>query len=120
MVPKGIELILGLKRDKQFGPVVMFGLGGITVEVLRDVTFRLAPVRELSAQHMIESIRAHKILAGFRGQPPADIASLIECICRLSQLALEQEAVVELDINPLMAYPEGQGCRAADARILLA
>ena len=119
MVPQGTELILGMKRDKQFGPVLMFGLGGIYVEVFKDVTFRLAPVRELGAQRMIESPRANKILRGFRGQPPADIPALVESIERISQLSTELEEIEELDINPLMAHPEGQGCRVADARILV-
>ena len=119
MVPNGTELILGMKRDKQFGPVLMFGLGGIYVEVFKDVTFRLAPVRELGARRMIESTRAYRILQGFRGEAAADIPALIECIERLSQLALELEEIEELDINPLMAYPEGQGAFVADARVLL-
>ncbi len=119
MVPKGTELILGMKRDKRFGPVIMFGLGGVTVEVLKDVAFRLAPVRELGARRMVESIRGFKILQGFRGQPPADIPALTECIERLSQLAMELEGIEELDVNPLMAYPQGRGAKAADARILI-
>jgi len=101
MVPKGTELILGMKRDAQFGPLVAFGLGGIYVEVLKDVTFRLAPIREFGAHRMIESIRSNKILHGFRGQAPADIPALVECIQRLSQLVVEIEAIDELDINPL-------------------
>ena len=119
MVPKGTEMILGIKRDPHFGPLLMFGLGGIYVEVFRDITFRLAPIRELGARRMIESIRARKILEGFRGQPPADTEKLAECIERLSQLALDLEEIEELDINPLIVYPEGQGVRVADARILL-
>jgi acetyltransferase len=119
MVPRGTEMILGMKRDRQFGPVLMFGLGGIYVEVLKDVTFRLAPVRELGALHMIRSIRASKILRGFRGEPPADIPHLVECVERLSQLSMELQMIEELDINPLMAYPQGQGAKVADARVLL-
>ncbi|MCM8794238.1 MAG: acetate--CoA ligase [Candidatus Omnitrophica bacterium] len=119
MAPPGTEMILGMKRDPQFGPVLMFGLGGIYVEVFKDVTFRLAPVRELGARRMVESIRARKILEGFRGQPPADTEALIECIERLSQLSLELEEMAELDINPLIVYPKGTGVLAVDARILL-
>ncbi len=119
MVPPGTEMILGLKRDRQFGPLLMFGLGGIYVEVFRDVAFRLAPVRELGAERMVKSIRAFRILQGFRGQPPADLPKLMECIERVSQLAVDLEAVEELDINPLIAYAEGRGASAADARILL-
>ena len=119
MVPPGTELILGMKRDKQFGPVLMFGLGGIYVEVFQDVTFRLAPIRELGAKRMVESIRARKILEGFRGQPPADAPALIECLERLSQLSVELETIQELDINPLIAYSQGQGAKVADARVLI-
>lgn len=117
MADKGREVILGIKRDPQFGPILMFGLGGIYVEVLRDVTFRLAPVRELGALRMVEGIRAYKLLEGVRGEPPADIAAIVECIERLSQLAMEQEAVDELDINPLIVYPKGKGAVVADVRI---
>ena len=112
-------MIIGLKRDRQFGPLLMFGLGGIYVEVFKDVAFRLAPVRELGAERMVKSIRAFRILQGFRGQPPADIRKLIECIERVSQLAQDLEAVEELDINPLIVYSEGKGAAAVDARILL-
>lgn len=117
MAPAGTETILGMTRDPQFGPLLMFGLGGIYVEACRDVTFRLAPIRELGARLMVSSIRAHRILEGFRGQPPADLARLIECLERLSQLAVEQPAIAELDINPLIVYP--QGAQVADARVLL-
>lgn len=117
MADKGREVILGIKRDPQFGPILMFGLGGIYVEVLRDVAFRLAPVRELGALRMVEGIRAYKLLEGVRGEPPADIAAIVECIERLSQLAMEQEAVDELDINPLIVYPKGKGAVVADVRI---
>lgn len=115
----GRETILGMKRDPHFGPLLLFGLGGIYVEVLQDVTFRIAPIRELSAYRMIEGIRGYKILSGFRGQPPADIDAIAECLERLSQMALELEAISELDINPLMALERGSGARVVDARVLL-
>ncbi len=118
MIP-GVETILGLNRDPQFGPILMFGLGGIYVEVLKDVTFRLAPIRELGAQRMVESIKAVQILRGVRGQPAADMNALIECIERLSQLAVELPEIAELDINPLMVLPAGQGAAAIDARLRL-
>lgn len=107
MAKKGREVILGLKRDPQFGPILMFGLGGIYVEVLRDVTFRFAPVRELGAYRMVRDIRTYKLLEGVRGEPPADIDKIVECIERLSQLAIEQDLIEELDINPLIVYPQG-------------
>lgn len=119
MAGRGRETILGLKRDPQFGPLLMFGLGGIYVEVLRDVTFRLAPVRELGARRMVESIRAAAMLRGVRGQPPADVDAVAEAIERLSQLAVEQPRVEELDINPLIAYDQGHGVAVVDARVRL-
>ncbi len=119
MAPPGTEMILGMKRDRRFGPLLMFGLGGIYVEVFKDVTFRLAPVRELGAERMVKSLRSFRILQGFRGQPPADLPALMECIERVSQLAVDLEEIEELDINPLIAYAEGKGAAAADARILL-
>ncbi len=118
-VPGGLETILGLKRDPHFGPLLMFGLGGVYVEVLRDVTFRVAPIRELGAHRMIRQIRAYKLLEGFRGQPPRDVGAIAECLLRLSQLAIELEEIEELDINPLMVFEEEAGARVVDARILL-
>ncbi len=118
-VPGGVETILGLKRDPHFGPLLMFGLGGIYVEVLRDVTFRIAPIRELGAYRMIQGVRAHRLLEGFRGRPPAAIDTISECLLRLSQLAIELDEIEELDVNPLMVFEQGKGARVVDARILL-
>jgi acetyltransferase len=118
MVP-GVETIVGLNRDPQFGPILMFGLGGIYVEVLKDVTFRLAPIRELGAQRMVESIKAIQILRGVRGKPASDLNAVVECIQRLSQLAVEIPEIAELDINPLMVLPAGQGAAVIDARLRL-
>jgi acetate---CoA ligase (ADP-forming) len=116
----GKEVLLGVQRDPAFGPIVVFGLGGIYVEVLRDVTFRLAPVRPLSARHMIDSVKAAPLLHGVRGEPPSDLAALEEAIERVSQLAVDLPAVAELDINPLIVRPEGKGVVAVDARVVLA
>lgn len=113
----GRETIVGMRRDPKFGPLLMFGLGGIYVEAYRDVSFRLAPVRELGAHNMIRQIRGSKILEGFRGQPPSDTKALAECIGRISQLAEEMEDVQELDINPVMAFEKG--CKAIDARVII-
>jgi acetate---CoA ligase (ADP-forming) len=113
----GAETIVGIHRDPKFGPLLMFGLGGIYVEVYRDVSFRLAPIRELSATNMIGEIRGSKILQGFRGQPPSDSNAIVECIQRLSQLSMELPDVIELDVNPLVALDHG--CRALDARIII-
>ncbi len=117
--PGGLEVILGMHREPQFGPLLMFGLGGVYVEVLKDVTFRIAPVRELGAYRMLREIRARALLDGYRGQPPRDVKSIAECIMRLSQLALELEDIEELDINPMLVLESGRGARVLDARILL-
>lgn len=119
MLSGGIETILGLKRDPHFGPLLMFGLGGIYVEALKDVTFRIAPIRELAAYHMIQQIRGYRILEGYRDKPPADIDSIAECLERLSQLAVDFEEIQELDINPLLVFDKGRGTRVVDARIFV-
>ncbi|MFZ5584877.1 MAG: acetate--CoA ligase alpha subunit [Thermodesulfobacteriota bacterium] len=119
MAGKGVEVILGAHRDPKFGPIVMFGLGGTLVEVLKDVSFRLAPMWEYSAEMMIQEIKAYKVLQGVRGNPPADIAAIKDCILRLSQMLDENPQIAEMDINPLIVYPQGQGCAVADCRIVL-
>jgi acetyltransferase len=119
MARKGVEVILGATRDPRFGPICMFGLGGTMVEVLKDVTFRVAPMWEISADTMIESIKAHKVLTGVRGMPASDIPAIKDCILRLSQLVSDHPEIDELDINPLIVYPEKEGCVVADTRILL-
>ncbi len=119
-VPSGKEVLIGVQRDRSFGPVLVFGLGGIYVEVLRDVTFRLAPVRPLSAKHMVQSVKAFPLLAGVRGEAPSDLEALEEAIERVSQLAIDLPEVVELDINPLIVRGRGQGVVAVDARVVLA
>ncbi|MBI1978189.1 MAG: acetate--CoA ligase family protein [Candidatus Omnitrophica bacterium] len=116
---KGREVILGMNRDPHFGPILMFGLGGTYVEVFKDVTFRLAPIRELGARRMIESIRAYAILKGIRGEEPADLEKIIECLQRLSQLASNEPDVSEVDINPLVVYRKKEGAQVVDARIVL-
>ncbi len=119
MAPEGKEVILGMSRDSQFGPILMFGLGGIYVEALEDVTFRLAPIRELAASMMIKRTKTHKILDGFRGGPVYDIPAIEECLKRLSQLVSDFEQIKELDINPLIVHEKGKGCTIVDARIIL-
>ena len=117
MALPGREVILGATRDPKFGPILMFGMGGIYTEALKDVTFRLAPLRQLAARHMLEEIRGRKILEGIRGEAPADFDAIQECLERLSQLVIEFPVIEELDINPLIAY--GEGAAVADARIIL-
>jgi acetyltransferase len=119
MAAKGVEVILGAARDSKFGPICMFGLGGTFVEAIKDVTFRIAPMWEVSAEIMIKTIKAYTILKGVRGEPPCDVDSIKDCILRLSQLMADRPEIAEMDINPLIVYPEGKGCIVADSRILL-
>lgn len=119
MILSGEEVILGIKRDPSFGPIIMFGLGGIYVEIFKDVSFRVAPIDEIIADSMIKQIRSYKILKGIRGKTPRDIAAIRECLMRLSQLALDCPQIKELDINPLIILEEFKGCFVADARIML-
>ena len=119
MLPKGKEIILGMTRDPKFGPLLMFGLGGIYTEALRDVSFRLAPLRENVAGEMIRSIRSYRLLEGVRGEKPSDVGAVAECLLRLSQLVTEHPRIKELDINPLIVYARGTGAMVADARIIL-
>jgi acetyltransferase len=120
MAPRGTEVILGISKDPAFGHIIMFGLGGLYVEALKDVSFRLVPVRELGARNMIRSIRAAKVFDGFRGEPPTDTQAIAECLERLSQLAVDFPEIEELDINPLIVHAEGKGAHVADVRIALA
>jgi acetyltransferase len=119
MARGGVEVILGAVRDPKFGPICMFGLGGTLVEAMKDVTFRLAPMWEVSAEIMIRTIKAYNILKGVRGAWPSDIDAIKDCMLRLSQMVSEQPQIAELDINPLIVYPKGKGCVVADSRILL-
>ncbi|HSQ21730.1 MAG TPA: acetate--CoA ligase family protein, partial [Coriobacteriia bacterium] len=116
-LPPGREVIVGVNRDPSFGPMVMFGLGGVYVEVLKDVTFRLAPVSEADAREMVAEIRAAALLRGVRGQQPADIDAIVDVICRVSALVTDFEDIMELDINPLIVGDRGAGAIAADIRI---
>ncbi|MCX6031300.1 MAG: acetate--CoA ligase family protein [Chloroflexi bacterium] len=119
MIRGGQEVIVGVKRDATFGPLIMFGLGGIYVETLRDVSFRLAPLTPDDVAEMIDEVRSAKLLTGVRGAPPADRPALIEAIVRIGQLAAEHPEIVELDVNPLLVLPKGQGAVAVDVRIIL-
>jgi acetyltransferase len=118
MVRGGKEVILGLSRDLQFGPMIMFGLGGIYVEVLRDVSFRIAPLTREEADNMVREIGAFPLLRGVRGEPPVDFPALREALLRLSQLAIDFPEIVEADINPLLVLGSGQGA-VADARFTI-
>jgi len=117
MVPAGKEVIVGSVRDVQFGPLMMFGLGGIYVNFLRDVSHRLCPVTRREAEEMIGETKAHALLRGVRGEPPSDIESVVDVILRVSQLMRRFREVVEMEINPLCVYEEGKGCLAVDIRM---
>jgi acetyl-CoA synthetase (ADP-forming) len=119
MVPEGLEVIVGATRDPTFGPVLLFGLGGIFVEVLKDVSFRIAPVTKYDAETMLSEIKAAKILEGYRGLPARDKNAIIDIIIKLSKFMEENEEVSDVDLNPIMLYEIGRGARIADARVLI-
>lgn len=120
MVPSGREVILGMSKDPQFGPLIMFGMGGIYVEAMKDVSFRVSPVSEAEAGRMLEEVKAFTLLRGVRGERASDIAAIKEGVLRLSQLVEDFPVIVEMDINPLIVLDEGQGSFAADVRMTLA
>jgi len=117
MVKGGKELIIGSKLESGMGPVIMLGMGGIYVEVLKDVTFKLAPVTDKEADDMIASIKMKKILEGVRGEKPSDKSKLSECIQKLSQLVTDFSEIKELDMNPVLVMEKGKGCKILDVRI---
>ena len=117
MVKGGKEMIIGSKLEPGFGPVVMLGMGGIYVEILKDVTFRLAPFTDQEAEDMISSIKTKKLLEGVRGEKPSDVEKLSECIQRLSQLVTDFREIKELDMNPVLVMEKGEGCKILDVRI---
>ena len=117
MVKGGKEMIIGSKLEPGFGPVVMLGMGGIYVEILKDVTFRLAPLTDQEANDMISSIKTKKLLEGVRGEKPSDVEKLSECIQRLSQLVTDFREIKELDMNPVLVMEKGEGCKILDVRI---
>lgn len=119
MLPQGLETIIGSTKDPVFGNIMVFGLGGIFVEVLRDVSFRIAPVELDEAFEMIEEIRSSKVLAGFRGSAPRDKNALAELIVKLSKLVTEIPEIKEVDLNPVIVYEEGKGAKIADARFIV-
>jgi acetyl coenzyme A synthetase (ADP forming)-like protein len=120
MVSGGREVLVGMSRDPQFGPLVAFGLGGIYVEALKDVAFRVAPFSRQEAEEMIREIRSYPLLEGVRGEPPADHEAMVDALIRISRLVTDFPEIVELDINPLMVFEEGRGAVAIDMRLVLA
>jgi acetate---CoA ligase (ADP-forming) subunit beta len=117
MAPPGLEVIVGMATDPQFGPVLMFGLGGVWVEVLKDVSFKLAPLTRDDARSAVTEIRAAKLLEGFRGSQPVDKAALEDILLRVSDFVVKTPQVREMDLNPIFAYPDG--AIAVDARVIL-
>lgn len=119
MVPRGKEVIVGIHRDVQFGPLIMFGLGGIYVNLIKDVSFRLVPISRKEAYDMITETKAYTLLRGFRGEPPSDIDSVVDVLVRISRLALDFKEIADLDINPLIVYEQGKNSLALDVKITL-
>jgi len=117
MAPSSTEVIVGTIKDPQFGQTLMFGLGGIFVEVLKDVTFRIAPVTADEAREMISEVKAYPLLKGYRGMPPADIDVIVKILLSTSKLVMEHDEIKELDLNPIMVYRKG--AKTVDARIIL-
>ena len=117
MARPGVEVIIGMSKDAQFGPVLMFGLGGILVEILKDVSFRIVPLTRRDAREMIREIKSYALLEGYRGQEPVDVSYLEELLLKVSQFVEENPEIRELDINPIFAYRDG--AIAVDARAIL-
>jgi acyl-CoA synthetase (NDP forming) len=117
MAPPSTEIIIGSTKDPQFGPAIMFGLGGVFVEIMKDVTFRIAPITKDEAQEMITEVRAFPLLTGYRNFPPADIAAIVKILLNVSKLVTEHQEIKELDLNPIIVYPKG--AKTVDARIIL-
>ena len=111
------ELIIGMTTDAQFGPALMFGIGGILVEILEDVSFRIAPIEEYDAKEMIKEIKGFPILDGYRGKPKADLDAIIDTLMKISNLVTKHEEIYEMDLNPVFIYDKGLVC--VDARIIL-
>ncbi|MEX5216162.1 MAG: GNAT family N-acetyltransferase [Nitrospiraceae bacterium] len=120
MLSGGVEVMVGATHDPSFGPLVAFGLGGIHVEILQDVQFRVTPLTDRDAHAMVRAIRGYRLLEGYRGHAPADISAIEDVLLRVSTLVEEVAEITELDLNPVFAFPPGQGCRIVDARIRIA
>jgi acyl-CoA synthetase (NDP forming) len=119
MVRDGAEAIVGVASDPSFGPLVMFGLGGVFVELLKDVSFRIHPLTDRDARQMVREVRGFKLLEGFRGAPPGDVAAIEQLLLRASQLLEDLPEISEMDLNPVKVLGPGQGCVVVDARIAI-
>jgi len=119
MVPGGVEVIVGLTQDPSFGPLIMFGLGGIQVELVKDVAFRIHPLTDVDARDMVHSIKGYPLLNGWRGSPPADVEALEQLLLRISAMVEDMPELAEMDLNPVKVLSPGNGCCVVDARVLL-
>jgi acyl-CoA synthetase (NDP forming) len=117
MVASGVEVMVGVTHDPLFGPLIVFGLGGIHVEILGDIQLRISPLTDRDAADMIREIKGYRLLTGYRGHPAADLEAIEEVLLRVSRLVEEIPEIDELDMNPIFALAPGQGCRIVDARI---
>jgi len=117
MIPKATEIIIGMMKDPHFGPVAMFGLGGIFVEILKDISFRILPIEERDAGEMITEIKGYEILKGARGNPPRDIQAIEEVLMKVSKLTMENPEIKEIDLNPIFVFEKG--LQVVDARMIL-
>ena len=120
MLRGGVEVMIGVTEDPLFGPLIAFGLGGIHVEILADVCFRVTPLTDRDAQEMVREIRGYRLLEGYRGHPPADIHAIETVLLRISRMVEDVPEIRELDLNPVFALPPGQGCSIVDTRIRVA
>jgi acyl-CoA synthetase (NDP forming) len=117
MAPPGLEVIVGMNRDPQFGPVILFGLGGIMVEIFQDVSLRLLPLTKDEALSMIQEIKGYGLIAGHRGQPQVDENAIADCLLAVARMAENNPEIIEIDLNPVVAYPDG--ILVVDARIIV-
>lgn len=117
MAPQSTEVIIGSIKDAQFGQTVMFGLGGVSVEIYKDVAFRIAPITKEDAQEMLTEIKAYPLLKGFRNIPPLDTDAIVDILLKVSTLIMDHQEIKELDLNPVIVYPKG--AKTADARIII-
>jgi acetyltransferase len=119
MIEGGKEVIVGMKRDPHFGPLILFGLGGIYVEVFKDVSFGIAPLSKDDAVEMIKNVKAYRILRGVRGEPMSDIDSLVDLLLRFSQLSMDYPEILEADLNPIKVFEHGKGCAVIDLKMVI-
>jgi acyl-CoA synthetase (NDP forming) len=119
MVPKGLETIIGARRDRSFGPIIMFGLGGIYVEVMKDVAFKALPISRQDAVGLLKEVRSYPLLLGVRGEESKDIEGLIDVIIRVGSLIRKIDRITDIEINPLFVYERGKGVKVVDIRIMI-